>query len=103
MKRYPLAAALTTALIFSASSQASIDRPKLPAIAAFYKNPAFCMYMADIPETQSEMFEHEFSLAMDAAVNAMRKRQPSLTQNGAILKLNDGCSRVPNSYKPVAP
>lgn len=93
MKSSSLAAALAIALAAPNFSQASVDLTKLPAVVAFYKQPDFCMYMADIPETQSEAFEREFSRAVEAAVEAMRKRQPSLTQNNAILKLKAGCER----------
>jgi len=89
MKSSSLVAALAIALTAPTFSQASVDLMKLPPVVAFYKQPEYCMYTADIPENQSEAFEREFSRAVDrrldvlGSVDLFRRLRLAVAMRGA--------------------
>ena len=65
-----------------------------PAVSAFYRHPAHCAYMAGLPENDSPEFIERFEADVQAAVEALRVRNPSLDLTNALFHLKAGCDRA---------
>jgi hypothetical protein len=79
----------TLADVSSASRQADP-----PAVSAFYRHPEHCAYMAGLPENDSPEFIERFEVDVQAAVEALRVRNPSLQLTDALFHLKAGCDRT---------
>lgn len=65
-----------------------------PAVSAFYRDPEHCAYMAGLPENDSPEFLKRFEADIQAAVQALRVRDPSLNVTNALFHLKAGCDRA---------
>ena len=65
-----------------------------PAVSAFYRHPEHCAYMAGLPENDLPEFIERFEIDVQAAVEALRVRNPSLQLTDALFHLKAGCDRT---------
>lgn len=70
-----------------------------PAVSAFYRHPEHCAYMAGLPENDSPEFIKRFEVDVQAAVAALRVRNPALDLTNALFRLKAGCDRALSRMK----
>lgn len=76
---------------FAASANAA-DLSKLAPVKAFYADTSHCMYMVDNPGEASDAVGQRFSKAVESAVAAMLKADPSMSLDKALTYLRKGCN-----------